>query len=184
MPEPTIYPRADRLYTNDARLDSVSGANRVISVGLSSVYNGEMYTTAYAIDELASQASVAFNIEVPADREVYIRELTVWSEAALSLYELGGGHTITGGTVVPAWNRNRKYTDSSTVVIKRDVTIVGGGVIKEVYFGGGNKGAAGTFGEGGEYVFAPGSRAFIRLTNKTNTTATMSLLITYGEMPI
>lgn len=136
-----------------------------IDYGHHEIHESEMYTASYYWASVANNGTILFSGVVPAGMYPHTEfEISTGGNCVFSIIE---GGTITGGTAVNVYNRNRNAaTLSMASIAYHSGTLTGGSTIYQTYIPGGEK----TFAVGG------GSRAESEWIHQAGATTTWQII--------
>ena len=160
--------------------DSVTSIPVVMDYNHYKIHEGEIYTTSYYWTALADAGSAMMHGSIPAGFEPH-------GEFAVNIggnckFEIVEGGTLTGGTALDAFNRNRNAAVLSVGTIAyHSGTIAGGSVIYTAYEPGGEKNFATGNGsrEESEWIFKEGVLTTFRATNISGGAINLSMNCTF-----
>lgn len=186
---PDIYTRADRLYADDAALETVTGGNRVISTDHSSIHAGEAFNASVYTEAVADDGfvQIEFRTSSNAGSYVHMKLMSAMSEG-LSLFTAVEAPTLTAGvTAITPQNLRRVNTPPTSVsTLRSNPTNISGGTIIRGYFigtGGVGSGAGGTNDKDIELVLRPATAYLFRLQNLAGSAKALSLWLFWYEEP-
>ncbi len=125
--------------TTKATVDPYLGALKVIDASHSQTHLGFMYSAGHRWTGQADNATLYLAIIVPAG---YVAHMTYEVAATGKLYiDLYEGATVANGTAIVPANKNRKSENTTSIVVKRDVTVSDAGTLlpQDGLLGGGGK---------------------------------------------
>jgi len=140
-----------------------------IDYGHHEIHESEMYTVSYYWASLADGATALLSGIIPAGMYPHTEfEISAGGNSTFSMIE---GGTITGGTAVTAYNRNRNAaTPSVGTLAQHSGTLTGGSTIYTTYMPGGAK----------NYATGGGTRAESEWIHKAGATTTWQVVNVSG----
>lgn len=156
--------------------------NRLVAMGEEHalIHEGDMYTASYMWSGVADGGSVLLSGVIPEN--MYPHSVFSVNTSGNSKIELIEGGTLTGGTAVVAYNRNRNNSSPSVGTIAyHSGTITGGSVVYTAFLPGGAKNFAAGVGarDSSEWVYLDNATTTFRVTNLAGGTAFISLQANY-----
>jgi len=138
-------------------------------------HDGEIFTASHFWSDVANGGTVMMSGIIPEG--VFPHPVYSAYVSGDSKFEIVEGGTLTGGTTVIAYNRNRNADVLSVALPKHSGTLTGGTVIYQSFIPGGGK----NFGGGGgkransEWIFHDDRTHTLRVTNLSGGTAFISI---------
>lgn len=182
------YSRADRLYTNDARLERVTGANRVITSDHANIHAGEGFNAWVFAEGVADNGyvQVEFATTGSSGSYVHMKLMNAWAEGGIALFEALESPTLTtGATAFVPVNLRRTGTPAASVsVLKTNPTSISAGTVIRAYLiggGGAGGGSGGSNDKDIELVLKPGATYLFRVQNLAGSAKALSLWLFWYE---
>jgi len=174
----------DEDYNVVELLDLISGSIKTIDIFHHEIHLGDIqsYTKIHTIANEGAQ-TIAFTV---GSNSIHLKPGSFISGFGRITFSLQEGATITGGNVVPSYNRNRNSIKTSSTVIKEGVTVsVAGTFIDYDYIGGssttGGKGAGDNSQTNDEWVLKPNTNYVFTITNNSGAESKVLTKIIFYE---
>lgn len=169
--------------TGPARIDQLSNTIITIDHARHHIHDGEMYQADHIATALADDASFGILIRLPDGQGAHMAfTASVGGNARLEVFEAPS--VSADGTPFTSANRNRQSGNISSLLFFADPTVTVDGTLlvdKYVPGGTGNKAAGGSSESFAEWVLAPNTDYFVRLTNTSGAVQDFGIEIDWYE---